>query len=151
MKKKWNAKKKSEVEQKNGDLVWVDMAHYNTDQPSKKLFTKWLGLFPIIRKVGKSAYKLKILSTWKSIHPVVNESYLISYVTPIFEQQSQRSDNKVANPCHDLTKWPSHYLYFFFFSFLFLLDLQDRVWESITWLCHNVTDGHSHSHSVSHD
>ena len=30
---------------------------------------------------------------------------------------------------------------FLFFSFIFLLDLQlqDGVWESITWLCHNVT------------
>jgi len=40
MKKKWDAKKKSEIEQKKGDLVWVDVAHYNTDQPSKKLSTK---------------------------------------------------------------------------------------------------------------
>jgi len=48
---------------------------------------------------------------------------------------------------------------FLFFSFSFPLDLQLQggVWESITWLCHNVTigvtDGHSHSHShkVSHD
>jgi len=76
----------------------VDAAHYNTDQPSKKLSAKQLGPFLIIQKVGKLAYKLKIPSTWKSIHLVVNESYLTSYVTPIFEQQSQRSDNKVTNP-----------------------------------------------------
>ena len=31
IKKKWDAKKKSEVKQKNGNLVWVDAAHYNTD------------------------------------------------------------------------------------------------------------------------
>ena len=98
MKKKWDAKKKSEIEWKNGDLVWVDTPHYNTDQPSKKLSAKRLGLFPIIQKVGKSAYELKIPSTWKSIYPVINESYLTSYVTPIFEQQSQRSNNKVTNP-----------------------------------------------------
>jgi len=48
MKKKWDIKKKSEIEQKKGDLVWVDAAHYNTDQPSKKLSTKQLGPFPII-------------------------------------------------------------------------------------------------------
>ena len=98
MKKKWNTKKKSEIERKKGDLVWVDVAHYNTNQPSKKLSAKWLGPFPIIQKVGKLAYELKIPSTWKSIHPVVNESYLTSYVTPIFKQQLQRSDNRVANP-----------------------------------------------------
>jgi len=40
MKKRWDAKKKSEVEQKNKELVWVDAAHYNTDQPSKKLSAK---------------------------------------------------------------------------------------------------------------
>jgi len=98
IKKKWDAKKKLEVEQKNEDLVWVDAAHYNTDQPSKKLSAKRLGLFSIIRKIGKLAYELKILSTCKSIHPVINESYLISYVTSMFEQQSQKSDNRVINP-----------------------------------------------------
>jgi len=63
MKKKWDAKKKLEVKQKNGDLVWVDAAHYNTDQPSKKLSAKQLGPFPIIQKISKSAYELKIPST----------------------------------------------------------------------------------------
>ena len=98
MKKKWDAKKKSEIEQKNGDLVWVDAAHYSTDQPSKKLSTKRLGPFSIIQKVSKSAYELKIPSTWKSIHPVVNELYLTSYVRPVFEQQSQKSNNRIINP-----------------------------------------------------
>ena len=40
MKKKWDTKKKSEIKQKNGDLVWVDVTHYSTDQPSRKLLTK---------------------------------------------------------------------------------------------------------------
>ena len=44
------------------------------------------------------AYKLKILFTWKSIHPIINESYLTSYMTSTFEQQSQKSDDRVANP-----------------------------------------------------
>jgi len=98
MKKKWDTKKKSEIKWKNGDLVWVDAAHYNTDQPLKKLSTKLLGPFPIIWKVGKLAYELKIPSTWKSIHPVINESYLMSYMKPMFEQQSQKSNNRVINP-----------------------------------------------------
>jgi len=53
MKRKWDLKRKPEVEQLRGDLVWVDITYYNTDQPSKKLLTKQLGLFPIIQKVGK--------------------------------------------------------------------------------------------------
>ena len=40
MKRKWDLKRKPEVEQLSGDLVWIDMTHYNTDQPSKKLSTK---------------------------------------------------------------------------------------------------------------
>jgi len=98
MKKKWDAKKKSEIKQKNGDLVWVDATHYSTDQPLRKLSTKQLGPFPIIRKIGRLAYKLKIPATWKSIHPVVNESYLMSYIKPMFKQQSQKSDNRIVNP-----------------------------------------------------
>jgi len=72
--------------------------HYNLDQPSKKLSAKRLEPFPIIWKVRKSAYELKIPPTWKSIHSVVNESYLTSYMTSMFEQQSQKSDNRVTNP-----------------------------------------------------
>jgi len=40
MKKKWDTKKKPEVKQKSGNLVWVDAAHYNMNQPSKKLSAK---------------------------------------------------------------------------------------------------------------
>ena len=40
MKKKQDVKKKLEIEQKNRELVWVDAAHYSTDQPSKKLSAK---------------------------------------------------------------------------------------------------------------
>ena len=40
MKRKWNLKRKPEVEQSSRDLVWVDATHYNSDQPSKKLSAK---------------------------------------------------------------------------------------------------------------
>ena len=40
IKRKWDAKKKPEVEQKSGDLVWIDAAYYSIDQPSKKLSVK---------------------------------------------------------------------------------------------------------------
>jgi len=50
--------------------------------------------------------------------------------------------------CHDLVKWLSDYLYFFSFLFLLDLQLQDGVWESITWLCHNVTMVKSQSQSI---
>ena len=40
MKKKQDAKKKPEVKRKSSDLVWVNAAHYNINQPSKKLSAK---------------------------------------------------------------------------------------------------------------
>ena len=40
MKRKWDLKIKLEVEQLSGDLVQVDVAHYNTDQLLKKLSAK---------------------------------------------------------------------------------------------------------------
>jgi len=98
MKKRWNAKRKPEVIRSKGDLVWVDAAHYKISQPSRKLLAKRLGPFPIIQKVEKSVYELKISLIWKSIHLVINKSYLTSYTSPTFEQQSQKSNNQVMNP-----------------------------------------------------
>jgi len=40
MKRKWDLKRKLEVEQSSGDLVWVDVTYYNSDQPSKRLSAK---------------------------------------------------------------------------------------------------------------
>jgi len=40
IKKKWDAKKKPEVKQKSSNLVWIDAAHYNINQLSKKLLAK---------------------------------------------------------------------------------------------------------------
>jgi len=40
MKRKWDLKKKPGAEQSTGDLVWVDVMHYNSGQPSKKLSAK---------------------------------------------------------------------------------------------------------------
>ena len=44
------------------------------------------GPFPIIKKVGKSAYHLQLPPTWK-IHPIFNESYLTPYNPPAFPIQ----------------------------------------------------------------
>jgi len=58
--------------------------------------------------------------------------------------------------CHDLAKWLSHYLYFFFFSFLGLTTTRWSVgkYDVTSSQYHNgMMDGHvtGHSHSVSHD
>ena len=40
IKRKQDSKRKPETERSSRDLVQVDVIHYNTDQPSKKLSTK---------------------------------------------------------------------------------------------------------------
>ncbi|MBW0591489.1 hypothetical protein O181_131204 [Austropuccinia psidii MF-1] len=48
-------------------------------RPTKKLSKRWLGPFPILKKVSSHAYHLKLPSQWKSIHPVFH----ISLVEPV--------------------------------------------------------------------
>jgi len=61
--------------------------------------------------------------------------------------------NNLYVKCYDLAKRLSHYLYFFFFSFL--IGLTTTRWSVgkyhvILSQCHKWCDGWSH-HSVSHD
>ena len=98
MKRKWDAGKRKEVTWKEGDLVWLDAIHYNMDQPLKKLATKRLSPFLIKQKVSRVLYKLKIPTMWKSIHPIINKSYLTPYTPSSFEQQTQRSSIWITNP-----------------------------------------------------
>ncbi|MBW0488579.1 hypothetical protein O181_028294 [Austropuccinia psidii MF-1] len=48
----------------------------NQLDPPKKLSERWLGPFPILKKVSTHAYHLKLPSQWKSIHPVFHISLL---------------------------------------------------------------------------
>jgi len=40
IKRKWDLKRKPEIEQSSRDLVWMDVMYYNSDQSSKKLSAK---------------------------------------------------------------------------------------------------------------
>ncbi|MBW0566295.1 hypothetical protein O181_106010 [Austropuccinia psidii MF-1] len=53
-----------------GDMVWLSSKNIKSTRPTKKLSERWLGPFPILRKVSTHAYHLKLPSQWKSIHPV---------------------------------------------------------------------------------
>ena len=51
-------------------------------------------------------------------------------------------------PCHDLAKWLSHYLYFFYLG----LTIQKGVWESIMSQVSQVSQSHDRkSYDWSHD
>ena len=72
-----------------GDLVYLEATHLKTHRPSKRLDDKHFGPFRVVKKVGRSAYKLQLPPTWAAVHPVFNESYLTPYHTPSFPSQHE--------------------------------------------------------------
>ncbi|MBW0470426.1 hypothetical protein O181_010141 [Austropuccinia psidii MF-1] len=59
-----------------GDMVWLSSKNIKTPRPTKKLSKRWLGTFPILKKVSTHADHLKLPSQWKSIHLVFQISLL---------------------------------------------------------------------------
>ncbi|MBW0486544.1 hypothetical protein O181_026259 [Austropuccinia psidii MF-1] len=59
-----------------GDLVWLSSKSIKSTRPTKKLLERWLGPFPILKKVSTHSYHLKFSPQWKSIHPVFHISLL---------------------------------------------------------------------------
>jgi hypothetical protein len=55
-----------------GDKVYLDATDIATTRPSRKLSHKHLGPFPIERKVGNNAYRLRLPPAMSRIHPVFN-------------------------------------------------------------------------------
>ena len=55
-----------------GDKVYLDASDIQTTRPSWKLSHQRLGPFPIVRKVGNSAYCLQLSPSMSRLHPVFN-------------------------------------------------------------------------------
>ena len=89
MKKNYNKKKSQAREYKAGDKVWLEGTNIRTDRPIGKLDDKRHGPFEVIKKEGKSAYRLRLPITWKKIHPVFNESLLTPFVPAKFPSQKK--------------------------------------------------------------
>ncbi|MBW0558201.1 hypothetical protein O181_097916 [Austropuccinia psidii MF-1] len=58
-------------------------------RPTKKLSERWLGPFPILKKVSTHAYHLKLQYQRKSIHPVLHISLLEPVKTSTIPNQHQ--------------------------------------------------------------
>ena len=54
------------------DKVYLDASDIHTTRPSRKLSHRRLGPFPIVRKVGNSAYHLQLPPSMSCLHPVFN-------------------------------------------------------------------------------
>ncbi|MBW0536853.1 hypothetical protein O181_076568 [Austropuccinia psidii MF-1] len=57
-----------------GDMVWLSSKNIKSTRPTKKLCERWLGPFPILKKVSTHSYPLKLPSTQSSIFPSWNQS-----------------------------------------------------------------------------
>ncbi|MBW0513372.1 hypothetical protein O181_053087 [Austropuccinia psidii MF-1] len=57
-------------------MVWLSSKNIKSTRPTKSLSERWLGLFPILKKVSTHSYHLKLPSQWNSIHPVFHISHL---------------------------------------------------------------------------
>ncbi|MBW0507700.1 hypothetical protein O181_047415 [Austropuccinia psidii MF-1] len=62
-----------------GDMVWLSSKNIKSTRPTKKLSERWLGPFPILKKVSSHTYHLKLPYKWKSINPV----FPISLLEPV--------------------------------------------------------------------
>ena len=63
MKKFYDRKQEDAVEYKKGKKVWLEATNLPTKCPIKKLNNKYHGLFQILQKIGKLAYRLKLSAT----------------------------------------------------------------------------------------
>ncbi|MBW0473912.1 hypothetical protein O181_013627 [Austropuccinia psidii MF-1] len=50
-------------------MVWLSSKDIKLTRTTKKLSERWLGHFPIFKKVSTHDDHLQLPSTWKSIHP----------------------------------------------------------------------------------
>src|ERR1700722_10284844 len=71
----------------NRDKVWLEGTNIRMGRPIGKLDDKRHGPFEVIKKEGKSVYRLRLPTTWKKIHLVFNESSLTPFVPDSFPSQ----------------------------------------------------------------
>ena len=82
--------------------MYINAEHLPRTWPSKKLDKKFSSPYEIIEKVGASAYRIKIPSSWK-VYNVFNESLLKPYYAPIYPNQTTDNSGENKETPHDIT------------------------------------------------
>ncbi|MBW0477580.1 hypothetical protein O181_017295 [Austropuccinia psidii MF-1] len=72
-----------------GDMLWLSSKNIEATRPTKKLSERFLGPFPLLKKVSTHASHLKLPSQWKFIHPVFHISLLEPVKTSTIPNQNQ--------------------------------------------------------------
>ena len=67
-------KHRREIDFEEGDKVWLSMKNISTTRPCKKLDSKWIGPFPVVRRLGQS-FRLQLPPSMR-IHNVFHASLL---------------------------------------------------------------------------
>ncbi|MBW0558016.1 hypothetical protein O181_097731 [Austropuccinia psidii MF-1] len=70
-------------------MVWLSSKNIKSTRPTKNLSERWLGPFPILKKVSTRVYHLKLPSQWKSIDPVFHISLLEPVKTSAIPNRNQ--------------------------------------------------------------
>lgn len=70
------------------DKVWLLRRHVKTSRPSQGLEANKLGPYPILARIGKSAFKLSLPASMQ-IHPVFHVSLLEKFHANTFRQRDQ--------------------------------------------------------------
>jgi len=89
-------KKRRYLELDEGDLVLLNTANLtpqeNRKRPSKKLTSKFMGPFKIIKKISTTAYRLELPETLR-IHPVFH----ISLLKPYYPNEDNEATETIQN------------------------------------------------------
>ena len=80
---RWYNAKRSEQHFVEGELVLLRAKNLLTSRPSKKFDARYLGLFVVLKKVGKLAYKLELPPSMDRVHPVFNVALLEPWREPL--------------------------------------------------------------------
>jgi hypothetical protein len=72
MSRYYNQRRMPAPEFRPGGKVYLDRTDITTTRPSRKLSHKYLGPFPVERKVGNNIYRLRLPPSKSRIHPVFN-------------------------------------------------------------------------------
>ena len=101
MKVQYNKHKRPAINYEKGDKVYINVEHLPQNRPSKKLDKKFFGPYEVIKKVGASAYRIKIPISWK-VYNIFNKLLLKPYYPPIYPNQTTDDSGENKETPHDI-------------------------------------------------
>ncbi|MBW0468308.1 hypothetical protein O181_008023 [Austropuccinia psidii MF-1] len=94
-------------------MVWLSSKNIKPTRPTKKLSERWLGPFPILKKVSTNAYHLKLPSQWRYIHPSFHISLLETFLLKLNSSNPKPIVNRRPNNPHIICQPVINYQFLF--------------------------------------